>query len=169
MARLQKTKRVTRKGSKQLTDEERASQVASPTRSPSPTIQPGEIDELIMRDPATLTEAGIRSQAFTRQMKADDIKREERAKQRGNTSRPSGNDNNAAVPSRLSLSLSLSFSSVSLSISNGSGTAASLSFPDGRLVLPLCLALSALFMSSAFICCTIAIVRSEERREARVH
>ena len=45
MARLQATKRVTRKGSKQLTDKERASQVASPTRSPSPTIPPGEIDD----------------------------------------------------------------------------------------------------------------------------
>ena len=31
-------------------------------------------------------------------MKADDIKRAERSKQRGNTSRPSGNDNDAAVP-----------------------------------------------------------------------
>ena len=30
-------------------------------------------------------------------MKADDIKRAERAKQRANTSRPSGNDNNADV------------------------------------------------------------------------
>ena len=98
MARSQKTKRVTRKGSKQLIDEERASQVASPTRSPSPTIPPGEIDEPIMRDPETLTEAGRRSQAFARQMNADDIKRAERAKQRGNTSRPSGNDNDAAVP-----------------------------------------------------------------------
>ena len=98
MARSQKTKRVTRKGSKQLTDEERASQVASPTRSPSPTIQPGEIDEPIMRDPATLTEAGRRSQAFARQMKAGDIKRAERSQQRGNTSCPSGNDNDAAVP-----------------------------------------------------------------------
>ena len=36
---------VTRKGSKQLTDEERASQVASPIRSPSPTIPPGEVDD----------------------------------------------------------------------------------------------------------------------------
>ena len=127
-------------GSKQLTDEERASQVASPTRSPSPIIPPGKIDATIMRDPATLTEAERRSQAFftpemmqgvreaqkksakmtpeeratntkntrlsmglppiaiVRQMKADDIKRAERAKQRGNTSRPSRNDNDAAVP-----------------------------------------------------------------------
>ena len=36
--------------------------------------------------------------SIVRQMKADDIKRAERAKQRGNTSRPYGNDNNAAVP-----------------------------------------------------------------------
>ena len=140
MARSQATKRVTRKGSKQLTDEERASQVASPTRSPSPKIPPGEIDATIMRDPATLTEAERRSQAFftpemmqgvrepqkkrakmtpeeraintektrlsmgllpitiLRQMKKDDIKRAERSKQRGNTSRPSGNDNDVAVP-----------------------------------------------------------------------
>ena len=79
MAQSQATKRVTRKGSKQLTDKERASQVASLTRSPSLTIPPGEIDEPIIRDPATLTEAGRRSQAFARQMKADDIKRAERA------------------------------------------------------------------------------------------
>ena len=117
MARLQKTKRVTIKGSKQLTDEERASQVASPTRSPSLTILPDKIDE-------TLTEPGRRAQAFARQiaadeaqekranmteeersieiektrlslgmlpiaimrqMKADDRKRAERAKQRANT------------------------------------------------------------------------------------
>ena len=36
--------------------------------------------------------------AIVRQMKAGYIKRSERAKQRGNTSRPSGNDNDAAVP-----------------------------------------------------------------------
>ena len=36
---------MTRKGSKQLTDEERASQVASPTRSLSPTIPPGEAED----------------------------------------------------------------------------------------------------------------------------
>ena len=72
MARSQKTKRVTIKGSKQLTDEERASQVASPTRSPSPTIPPGETDEPIMRYPATLTEAGRRSQAFAQQIAADE-------------------------------------------------------------------------------------------------
>ena len=64
MARSQATKRVTRKGLKQLTDEERASQVASLTRAPSATISPGEIDATIMRDPATLTEAERRSQAF---------------------------------------------------------------------------------------------------------
>ena len=99
-------------------------QVASPIRSPSPTIPPSEIDATIMRDPATLTEAERRSQAFftpemmqgvreaqkkrakmtpeeiaintekthlsmgllpieiVRQMKADDIKRAERAKKR---------------------------------------------------------------------------------------
>ena len=45
MARSQATKRVTRKGSKQLTDEERASQVASPIRSPYPTIPPGEAED----------------------------------------------------------------------------------------------------------------------------
>ena len=70
MARSQKTKWVTQKGSKQLTDKERAFQVASPSRSLSPTIPPGEIDDPIMRDPATLTEAGRRSQAFARQIEA---------------------------------------------------------------------------------------------------
>ena len=65
MAQTQKTKRVTRKGSKQLTDKERASQVASPIRSLSPTIPPGEIDE-------TLTEPGSRAQAFARQIAADE-------------------------------------------------------------------------------------------------
>ena len=66
---MQATKRVTRKGSKQLTDEEISSQVASPTRAPSPTIPPGEIDSTIMRDPATLTKAERRSQAlFTPEM-----------------------------------------------------------------------------------------------------
>ena len=121
---------MTRKGSKQLTDEERASQVASPTRAPSPTIPPDEIDATIMRDPETLTEAERRSQAFftpemmqgvreaqkkrakmtpeertintektrlsmemlpiaiVQQMKADDIKRAERAKQRGTHKSP---------------------------------------------------------------------------------
>ena len=64
MARSQATKRVTRKGSKQQTDKERASQVASPTRAPSLTIQPGKIDATIMRDPATLTAANRKSQAF---------------------------------------------------------------------------------------------------------
>ena len=34
MARMQVTRRITRKGSKQLTDKERASQVASPTIPP---------------------------------------------------------------------------------------------------------------------------------------
>ena len=65
MARSQMTKRVTRKGPKQLTDEERASQVASPIRSPSPTIPPGEIDE-------TLTEPGRKAQAFAQQIAADE-------------------------------------------------------------------------------------------------
>ena len=102
MARSQKKKRVTRKGSKQLTDEERASQVASPIRSPSLTIPPGKIDE-------TLTEPGRRAQAFARQIAADEVqekrenmteeersieiqqmkvndrKRAERTKQRANT------------------------------------------------------------------------------------
>ena len=41
--------------------------------------------------------------AVVRQMKADDIKRAERAKQRGNTSRPSGNNNYAAVPEPLEI------------------------------------------------------------------
>ena len=70
MAQSQAKKRVTRKGSKQLTDEERASQVASQTRvasltrAPSPTIPPGEIDGTIMRDPETLTAAEKKSQSF---------------------------------------------------------------------------------------------------------
>ena len=41
--------------------------------------------------------------AIVRQMKADDIKRAESAKQRANTSRPSGNDNDAAVPEPLEI------------------------------------------------------------------
>ena len=45
MAQSQATKRVTRKGSKQLTDEERVSQVASLIRSPSPTIPSGEAED----------------------------------------------------------------------------------------------------------------------------
>ena len=49
MARTQSTQRITRKGSKQLTDDERASQV---------------VDLLIFKDPATLTEAGRQSQEF---------------------------------------------------------------------------------------------------------
>ena len=49
---------MTRKGSKQLTDDERASQVASPT------IPPGEIDGIVLKDPATLTAAERKSQAF---------------------------------------------------------------------------------------------------------
>ena len=70
MVRLQGTKRVTRKGSKQLTDEERSSQVASPTsvasptRAPSPRIPPGKMDGTIMRDPTTLIAAERKSQAF---------------------------------------------------------------------------------------------------------
>ena len=96
-----------------------------------------------MRDPATLTAAEIKSQAFftpemmqgvryaqkkcarmtpeerakayentrlsmgmlpiaiVQEMKEDDRKRAERAKQRVTTSRPSGNDNDAAVPEPL--------------------------------------------------------------------
>ena len=68
MARSQKTKRVTRKGSKQLTDKERASQVASLIRSPSPTILPGEVDET---DPDE-EDPGSRAQAFARQIAADE-------------------------------------------------------------------------------------------------
>ena len=41
--------------------------------------------------------------AIVRQMKADDIKRAERSKQRGNTSRPSGNNNDAAVSEPLEI------------------------------------------------------------------
>ena len=47
---------MTRKCSKQLTDDERASQVASPT------LAPGETDQTIFKDPATLTEAERQSQ-----------------------------------------------------------------------------------------------------------
>ena len=131
---------------KQLTDEERASQVASRTRVASPTrvayltIPPGEIDGTIMRDPATLTAIERKSQAFftqemmqgvrdaqkkcakrtpeeraiayektrlsmgilpietVQEMRENNRKRAERAKQRGKTKRPSGNDSNAAVP-----------------------------------------------------------------------
>ena len=36
--------------------------------------------------------------SIVQEMREDDRKRSERAKQRGNTSRPSGNDNDAAVP-----------------------------------------------------------------------
>ena len=70
MARTQSTRRMTRKGSKQLTDDKRASQVASltrvasPTRIVSPTIPPGKIDGTIQKDPATLTAAKRKSQAF---------------------------------------------------------------------------------------------------------
>ena len=70
MARSHKTKRLTRKGSKQLTDEERASQVASPIRSLSPTIPPGETDET---DPDE-EYPGNRAQAFARQIAADEAK-----------------------------------------------------------------------------------------------
>ena len=49
MARTQSTRRITRKGSKQLTDDERASQV---------------VDPLIFKDPETLTEAERQSQEF---------------------------------------------------------------------------------------------------------
>ena len=45
MARSQATKRVTRKGSIQMKDKERASQVASLKRPPSPTTLLGEIDD----------------------------------------------------------------------------------------------------------------------------
>ena len=49
---------MTRKGPKQLTDDERASQVASPT------LAPGETDQKILKDPATLMEAKRKSQEF---------------------------------------------------------------------------------------------------------
>ena len=68
MAQSQATKRVTRKGSKHLTDKERASQIASPIRSPSPTIPPGEIDET---DPDK-EDPGNRAQVFARQIAADE-------------------------------------------------------------------------------------------------
>ena len=57
MARTQSTRRMTRKGSKQLTDDKRASQVAS-------RVPPQEEDQKILKDPATLTEAGRKSQEF---------------------------------------------------------------------------------------------------------
>ena len=70
MARSQATKKMTRKGSKQLTDDERESLVASPTRVASqtrvasPTIPPDKIDGTIQRDPATLAAIERKSQAF---------------------------------------------------------------------------------------------------------
>ena len=70
MARSQATKMMTRKDSEQLTDDERESQVASPTRVAfptrvaSPTIPPCEIDETVQKHPATLTAAERNSQAF---------------------------------------------------------------------------------------------------------
>ena len=48
---------MTRKGSKQLTDDERASQVAS-------QVAPQEEDQTIFKDSVTLTEAGRKSQEF---------------------------------------------------------------------------------------------------------
>ena len=53
MAQTQSTRRITRKGLKQLTDDERASHVVSQVEDP-----------LIFKDPATLTEAGRQSQEF---------------------------------------------------------------------------------------------------------
>ena len=58
MARLQATRRMTRKGSKQLTDDKRASQVASPT------LAPGETDGTVLKDPATLTAAERKCSTF---------------------------------------------------------------------------------------------------------
>ena len=58
MARSQATGRMTRKGSKQLTDNERASQLAYPT------LAPGETDGTVLKDPATLTAAERKSQEF---------------------------------------------------------------------------------------------------------
>ena len=49
---------MTRKGSKQLTDDKRASQVASPT------LAPDETDQKLLKDPATLTAAKRKSSAF---------------------------------------------------------------------------------------------------------
>ena len=49
---------MTRKGSKELTDGERASQVASPT------LPPGKTDRTVLKDPATLTAAERKSQSF---------------------------------------------------------------------------------------------------------
>ena len=116
MARSQATKRVTRKGSKQLTDEERESQVASPIRSPSPKIPPGEAEdngpggfpfftpeimqgvreaqkkrakitpeERTIEIEKTRLSMEMLPMAIVQQMKADDKKRAERAKQRANT------------------------------------------------------------------------------------
>ena len=131
MAQSQATKRVTRKGSKQLTDEERASQVASPIRSPSPTIPPGEAEdnspggsplftpeimqgvreaqkkrvkmtpeERTIEIEKTRLSMGMLPMAIVRQMKADDKKREERAKQRANT-------RGSAVPNSSKLTMTL--------------------------------------------------------------
>ena len=57
MARTQSTRKITRKGSKQLTDDERVSQVAY-------QVPPQEYDQKIFKDPATLTEAVRHSQEF---------------------------------------------------------------------------------------------------------
>ena len=58
MAQKQATQRMTRKGSKHLTEDERASQLASQT------LAPGEMDPTVLKDPATLTAAERKSQAF---------------------------------------------------------------------------------------------------------
>ena len=57
MARTHSTQRITRKGSKQLTDDKRASQVAS-------QVAPQEEDQTIFKDPVTLTEAGRKYREF---------------------------------------------------------------------------------------------------------
>ena len=55
-------------------------------------------EERAINTEKTRLSRGLLPIEIVRQMKADDIKRAERAKKRGKTSRPSGNDNDAAVP-----------------------------------------------------------------------
>ena len=110
MALLKATKRVTRKGSKQLTDEERASQVASPTIPPesegedngpgrSPFFTPEVMrgvreaqkrrktitpEELAIERDETRLSLGLIPMVELRQMKADQKRSAERDKQRAN-------------------------------------------------------------------------------------
>ena len=58
MARSQVNRRMTRKGSKQLTKDKRASRIASPT------LAPGEMDPTVLKYPVTLTVDERKSQAF---------------------------------------------------------------------------------------------------------